>query len=95
MKKTLIFLFFILNVNTTFCNNDIIGSDTTPSRQSFFEFSGFNNRVAGFAAMEHGFGLQDQSTSCTFDSTFPVDYFFNLNDGTLYLNTHLDCDEHL
>ncbi|MFH1643668.1 MAG: hypothetical protein ABIA74_00635 [bacterium] len=94
MIQIFIYIIFLLTTSSAFCDNDTIGSDSAPSRQSYYEFSGFNNRIAGFAAMEQGFSLQDQNTTCTFDSTFPVNYFVNLNHGTLYLNNHLNCDEH-
>lgn len=93
--KLFLSLTILLTTQTTFCANDTIGSDSAPSRESYYEFSGFNNRIAGFAAMEHGFSLQDENTTCTFDSTFPTNYFVNLNNGELFLNTHLTCKEHL
>ena len=94
IKIFFILLFFFTN-KIIFCANDTIGSDSAPSRQANYEFSGFNNRIAGFAEMEYGFSFQDRNTTCSFDSFFPVDGLVNLKSGRLSLNTDLTLEEYL
>ncbi|MFH1643666.1 MAG: WD40 repeat domain-containing protein [bacterium] len=87
----LFFILFLLitNLSIIYCSNETIGSDSAVSRQAYHQFSGFNNRVAGFASMENGFYFQDKYTTCTFDSSFPVDGTLDLREGTIYLNKNL------
>ncbi len=48
-----------------------------------------NNQVNAFAFMKNGFSLGDASTTCTFNSVFPVSGNINLHGGQLYLGTDL------
>jgi WD40 repeat protein len=66
----------------------IVGSTTSPSRQSLtvFPSSDSDNEMRGFAWFEKGFQLADSSTTCTYDSYFPVAGSFAINGGRLYLN---------
>lgn len=68
---------------------DVVGSDTAPSTQPFYLFPAspvIPNRIANYAWMQGGFGLQNASTSVLFDSVFPVSGIIDLNGGTLSLN---------
>jgi len=71
-----------------------VGSDSVVSRQGSptFPQSDTDNEMNGFAAFEAGFTLEDSSTSCTFDSFFPVSGSVLMNSGTLYLLKDLLLD---
>ena len=67
---------------------EIIGSDTTVSiisNSPVFPARDTDNNILSFGYLQGGFTLQDATTSCTFDSVFPVSGFIDLNGGTLYL----------
>lgn len=72
---------------------DLVGSDAAVSEQNSYTFPQnpliVANRIASFAWMQAGFVLQNSSTSCTFDSVFPVSGTVQLNGGTLTLNRDL------
>lgn len=70
----------------------VIGSDTAVSTQPFYLFSASPNRIANFAWMQGGFGLQNPLTSLLFDSVFPVSGTVQINGGTLTLNRDLIFD---
>lgn len=74
---------------------DQIGSDSAVSTQPFFLFPVapiVPNRIANFAWMQGGFGMQNSLTSLLFDSVFPVSGNIQLNGGTLTLNRDLVFD---
>ncbi|MDR3551444.1 MAG: hypothetical protein P4L31_08615, partial [Candidatus Babeliales bacterium] len=92
MKKTMRILFCIPIALCFNMSADVIGSDTSPSTQPFFLFPAapvIANRIANYAWMQGGFGLQDASTNLLFDSVFPVSGSIALNGGTLTLNRDL------
>lgn len=72
----------------------IVGSTTEMSLESFVEFpaTDYDNAIIGFAVMEHGFSLEDETTSCTFSSVFSVKGPITLNGGTIYLERDLKLD---
>lgn len=86
---TLFFIFF-LNLHSA---NETIGSDIAVSREAHNVFDGFNNRIAGFAAMEQGFSFLDGYTTCSFDSFFPVKQQIDLNNGSLFLSKNLIIED--
>ena len=50
-----------------------------------FPASDSDNLMLGFGHFQGGFTLEDATTSCTFNSIFPVSGTVNMNGGTLYL----------
>ena len=89
MKK--IKMIFCVALIVSCCNlrPDVIGSDTSPSTQPFFLFPDapiVANRIANYAWMQGGFGLQSSAANLLFDSVFPVSGMIALNGGTLTLN---------
>jgi len=88
MKQRLFLLFpvlFILFFSPL--RSTIKGSETQLSIEPFYTFplSGTDNTMLGFGWFKNGFALEDSSTSCTFDSVFPVSGDIYLNGGNLYL----------
>jgi len=71
----------------------IIGSTSTVSSQGLITFpnSDNNNTIIGYAFMGNGFSLQDNTTTCTFDSFMPISGPLNLNGGQLILQEDLIC----
>jgi len=69
------------------CSGLTVGSNTAPSRQNHVTFpaADSNNVMLGFAAFDNGFGLQNSSTTCTYDNFLPVSGPINLNNGRLIL----------
>ncbi|MBU1007454.1 hypothetical protein KKA53_00005, partial [Candidatus Dependentiae bacterium] len=63
----------------------VLGDWTSVSTQEQVTFAGSGNQVVGFKQMNHGFLLQDQDASCTFNAIFPVSGQVDLNGGSLYL----------
>mgnify|MGYP006290485211 CR=1 FL=1 len=94
-KKIFILFLLIIKNSLIYCNNETIGSDSAVSREAHHEFSGFNNRIAGFASMEDGFSFQDEFTTCTFDSLFSVGKTLDLKEGTIYLNKNLKLNDNI
>lgn len=91
-KNILIFLklfFFISPIYSL-----VVGSDASPSRQSLITFleADSDNEMKGFAAFESGFKLETLSTTCTFNSFFPVSGTVDMSGGTLYLSKDLKLD---
>jgi len=70
-------------------SDSTIGSDYYVSRIDTFQFLFDNTRVAGFAALDGGFGLFGGNTTATWDSFFPASGVIALNTGTLILNQDL------
>jgi len=75
-----------------------LGSDSTisvtPSFISIVPYSVFpntdtDNTLLPFGFFKYGFGLQDASTSCTFNSVFPVTGQVSLHGGKLYLQNDM------
>jgi hypothetical protein len=85
------FIFFSLTFNFFYLNPAIKGSETALSVEPFYTFpaADSDNAMLGFGWFKNGFGLEDGSTSCTFDSVFPVSGDVYLNDGTLSLSADL------
>ena len=71
-----------------------VGSDSTPSRQShtIFPQADGDNRMRGFAVFEGGFTLENQNTTCIFDSFFPISGAVDMRCGTLHLNKDIYFD---
>lgn len=69
----------------------VIGSQTAISRQAqvTFPYSDNDNEARGFAAFEYGFNLENNLTSCIFNSVFPVGGSMQLFGGTLSLSQDL------
>lgn len=82
-------VFFILLTQSLYFLS--VGSTTTPSRQTLATFPQVdtNNQVNAFAWMEAGFTLASATTTCTFDSVFPVQSSVTLNGGSLHLTKDL------
>ena len=72
------------------------GSESAVSIQANFTFpaSDSDNRIKAFGFFKNGFSLQDYTTSCTFESVFPVEGNVDLDGGTLYLNEDLVFRDH-
>jgi hypothetical protein len=69
----------------------VVGSNTTPSRPALTTFPAADgdNEMRGFAAFENGFTLQNSSTSCLYNSFFPISGTITFNGGTLELDRDL------
>jgi len=90
-KRISLITFFFLIVFSPTAQPLIVGSNTVVSRQDAptFPSSGTDNTMQGFAHFEEGFILEDSTTTCTFDSFFPVSGDVTLKGGTLYLQRDL------
>jgi hypothetical protein len=91
MKKMRVLLAVILSLHTTYSLAIVIGSESTVSVQPLATFPAADNdnTMLGFGWFKNGFSLEDSTTTCTFDSAYPVSGPINLNSGTLYLNQDL------
>ena len=69
----------------------VYGSDAVVSRQSVVTFPApdVDNEMRGFGVFESGFTLANNTTTCLFNSFFPVSGIVNFNGGTLDLNLDL------
>jgi hypothetical protein len=88
-KKNNVFfisLFFILSI-TSFTECVIIGSESAVSVQPLASFpnTDSDNTMLGFGWFKNGFGLQDSTTTCTFNSVYPVSGTVDMAGGTLSL----------
>lgn len=86
MKHFIIALLFFtspINAGAT------IGSNSAASRQAIASFNGSNNEMRGFAAFENGFTFGNFSTTCLFNSFYPVSGPITMNGGTLTLSLPL------
>lgn len=66
----------------------VIGNESTVSiisTSTVFPSADTDNMMLGFGWFQGGFTLEDQNTSCTFNSIFPVSGTIDMNGGTLYL----------
>ena len=61
------------------------GSETAVSVEPHRTFSGAGNSMLGFGWFKNGFTLSDASTTCTFNSAYPVSGTVDMNGGALYL----------
>ncbi len=69
----------------------IIGSTTAVSVQpaAFFPASDLDNAMEAFGWFKYGFTLEDNTTTCTFRSVYPVTGAVQMNGGTLFLDDDL------
>jgi len=67
------------------------GSETVVSVEPAYTFLSTNtdNTMLGFGWFKNGFSLEDATTTCTFDSVYPISGNVDLNGGTLRLNQDL------
>ena len=85
------FFVYMFVISIFFCYQEInalsLGSNTVVSRQGYaiFPSGATDNMMKGYALFENGFKLFDASTTCTFDSLFPVSGVIDLMGGSLYL----------
>jgi len=92
--KCLNFYFLIFIVFSFYCLDSLAivkGSETLVSVEPFFSFpaSDSDNKISSFGWFKNGFSLEDATTTCTFDSVYPVSGNIDLNGGTLYLSQDL------
>lgn len=75
-------LFFYSPIQAT-----IIGSETAVSVQpaASFPAADTDNTMLGFGWFKNGFALQDSTTTCTFNSVYPVSGAVDMGGGTLTL----------
>jgi hypothetical protein len=80
----MLFVFLPLTVNAI-----NVGSNNFFSRQpvATFPSNDIDNGMLGFASFNNGFGLEDNRTTCSFNSVMPVSSQVMLNGGKLYLFT--------
>jgi ribonuclease HI len=77
--------FFLLSLHA-----DQKGSDTVVSIQDHAAFSGaINNGMLTFGYFKNGFSFADNTTTCTFNSVYPVSGMVSLNAGSVYLKSNL------
>lgn len=84
LRILLFFIFFASHINAI-----DIGSDSGVARFLTKQILDDGDRIAGFAAIEGGFGLRGSRVTGTFDSLFPVEGEVSLDAGTLILNKNL------
>ena len=92
MKKSNVFLVFVINlVFSTLLLGVQKGSESsvTVEQQANFSSGDLDNKMLAFGWFKNGFNLEDITTSCTFESIFPVAGSVTLNGGTLYLESDL------
>lgn len=88
MKRIIALLCLMLHCSS-YCL--IAGSSILVSVQSLINFPSIdiNNEMLGFGWFKNGFTLEDSSTTCKFNSVFPVSGTVNMNGGELTLETDL------
>lgn len=92
MKRSNLFLVFIINiVFSTLLFGVQKGSESLVAieQQANFPSGDLDNKMLAFGWFKNGFNLEDATTSCTFESIFPVAGSVTLNGGTLYLESDL------
>jgi 6-phosphogluconolactonase (cycloisomerase 2 family) len=90
--RFLIILFCLFN-NKCYSANETLGSDSTTSQAIAYSLlNGSENRIANYALMANGFGLQDSSTTCSFDSVYSTSRLILTSGGKLFLNKDLILD---
>ena len=84
-------IFFLAIFFIPYINPLVVGSNTAVSREgsATFPAADSDNEMRGFGAFESGFLLENATTLCTFDSSFPVSGGVNLGGGKLVLNKDL------
>ncbi|KKQ50024.1 MAG: hypothetical protein US69_C0001G0052 [candidate division TM6 bacterium GW2011_GWF2_38_10] len=84
----LLFIFMIASQSLLAVNK---GSESVLSIEPFFTFPAedSDNRMLAFGWFKNGFALEDQTTTCTFESVFPINGRMDLNGGSLFLQTNL------
>jgi len=84
-KSFLIFCFFLSFSINSFA--EIKGSETVVSVQPYYDFPAADNdnTMLGFGWFKNGFGLEDNTTTCTFNCVYPVSGTIDFNGGSLYL----------
>ncbi len=67
------------------------GSNTAVSVESAANFlaADLDNTMLGFGWFKNGFTLEDATTTCTFDSVYPISGTIDLKGGSLYLSQDL------
>jgi hypothetical protein len=91
-KKKFLFVIFFMSI---FLSKNLFpaikGSESALSIEPYYTFPAADgdNTMLGFGWFKNGFGLEDATTSCTFDSVFPVSGNIYLNGGTLHLSADL------
>ena len=94
MKKLKTFSLLPIIIFTLFFQLKCIqkGSDTVISIQpeATFPSSDSNNSMLAFGWFKNGFSLEDASTTCTFESVFPVCGNINMNGGLLNLEADIN-----
>ncbi len=71
-----------------------VGSNTAVSRQANQLFTaGATNTILGFAALENGFSLESNLTTCTYNAFFPMGGKVNMRGGQLTLARNLIFDK--
>lgn len=92
MNVLFLLLFFVLSFSKTL-SADIHGSEISVSVEPYREFvpeSLINpNRMLAFGFFKNGFGLQDTTTTCSFESVFPVAGSVRMRGGRLWLGSDL------
>jgi len=83
----LVLSLFIFNSNFSI----VKGSETVVSVEAVYEFPAIDsdNTMLGFGWFKNGFSLEDATTTCTFDSVYPVSGTVDLKGGTLSLGQDL------
>ncbi len=87
----LCYVFIVIHLNLNAVQK---GSETSLSIEAHavFPATDTDNKMLAFGWFKNGFTLEDDTTSCTFESVFPVSGNISFNGGTLYINTDLDFD---
>ena len=90
LRVVIIFISILLSYQL---NAAVKGSETAVSIQSSFSFPAADNdnTLLGFGWFKNGFSFEDNSTTCTFNSVFPVSGSIDLKGGTLFLLQDLIC----
>lgn len=93
-NKILASVLILISAPLTHITALIVGSNTTVSRQNAITFpaTDTDNTMLGFAVFEKGFTLASVTTTCTFDSVFPVSGPIRLGGGALFLKKDLKFD---
>ena len=92
MGQVCILLFFLITSFVSFDSHAVVkGSESVVSVEATASFPAIDsdNTMLGFGWFKNGFTLEDSSTTCTFDSVYPVSGNVNLNGGDLYLSRGL------
>lgn len=86
-----LFVFLSITLSNQIILPVIKGSNTDVSVEDAASFPAADNDniMLGFGWFKNGFTLEDQTTTCTFDSVYPVSGAVDLNGGTLCLTSDL------